>query len=57
VIQGIRLTYLAAVRLAEAEGKPPPDSTAINATQLVGSLLAEEPDAVTEEELEEEVAD
>jgi hypothetical protein len=55
VIQGIRLTYLAAVRLAEAEGNAPPDPAAIDATQLVGQLLEEEPDAVTEEELEEDI--
>lgn len=52
VIQGIRLTYLSAVRLAEAEGKPPPDPSAIDATALVGNLLGEEPDAPTEEEIE-----
>lgn len=55
VIQGIRLTYLAAVRLAESEGKDAPDASAIDATQLVGSLLSEAPDAVTEEEIEDEI--
>lgn len=54
VIQGIRLTYLAAVRFAEAEGKPAPDPSAIDATALVGSLLSEEPGAPTEEEIEQE---
>src|SRR5205085_6521643 len=49
VIQGIRLTYLAAVRLAEAEGTLPPPPTAIDATALVGSLLGEMTDAVTED--------
>jgi hypothetical protein len=54
VIQGIRLTYLASVRLAEAEGKPPPDPSAINATALVGSLLEEASDAPSEEQIERE---
>lgn len=57
VVQGIRLTYLGAVRLAEALGDPAPDPTAIDATALVGSLLGEEPDAVTEEALDDEVGD
>jgi hypothetical protein len=54
VIQGIRLTYLAAARLAEAEGEPPPDPSAIDAEALVGNLLSEEGDAPTEEEIEQE---
>jgi hypothetical protein len=54
VIQGIRLTYLAAVRLAEIEGYEAPDPSAIDSTQLVGDLLEEE--EVTEEEVEAEQA-
>lgn len=53
-IQGIRLTYISAVRLAEALGEPPPDPSAIDAEALVGSLLGEEPGAPTEEEIEAE---
>lgn len=41
VIQAIRLTYLTAARLAEAEGKPAPDPAAINVDQLIGSVLSE----------------
>jgi hypothetical protein len=54
VIQGIRLTYLAADRLAETEGKPSPDPAAIDARALVGTVLTEDPDAPTEEEIERE---
>lgn len=54
VIQGIRLTYISAVRLAESEGRPAPDPLAIDARALVGSLLAEPWGSTTEEELEEE---
>jgi len=52
VIQAVRLTYLSATRLAEASGDPPPDSSAIDVPALVGELLAEEPDALTEEDVE-----
>lgn len=52
VIQAVRLTYLAAARFAESSGEPPPDPSAIDVTALVGELLAEEPDALTEEEVE-----
>lgn len=53
VIQAVRLTYLSAARYAESVGEPVPDPSAIDVTALVGSLLAEEPDALTEEEVEE----
>jgi hypothetical protein len=52
VIQAVRLTYLAAARFAEANGDSPPDASAIDVSALVGELLAEEPDALTEEEVE-----
>jgi len=52
VIQAVRLTYLSASRLAEASGEPPPDPAAIDVSALVGELLAEEPDALTEEDVE-----
>ncbi|RAO18643.1 GIY-YIG nuclease family protein [Micromonospora noduli] len=41
VIQGVRLAYIAAVRLAYAEGRPTPDPAAIDVAGLVGSLLSE----------------
>jgi hypothetical protein len=53
VIQAVRLTYLSAARYAESVGEPEPNPAAINVTALVGSLLEEEPDALTEEEVEE----
>jgi hypothetical protein len=52
VIQAVRLTYLSAARFAEASGDPPPDPSAIDVMALVGELLAEEPDALTEEDVE-----
>jgi hypothetical protein len=52
VIQAVRLTYLSATRFAESNGEPPPDPSAIDVTSLVGDLLAEEPDALTEEDVE-----
>lgn len=52
VIQAVRLTYLAAARYAEALGDPPPDPSVIDVKALVGELLAEEPDALTEEDVE-----
>jgi len=52
VVQAVRLTYLAATRLAEASGDPLPNPSAIDVTALVGGLLAEEPDALTEEDVE-----
>nr|WP_227457246.1 GIY-YIG nuclease family protein [Micromonospora purpureochromogenes] len=44
VIQGVRLAYIAAVRLAYAEGRPTPDPSAIDVTGLVGSVLFEHED-------------
>lgn len=44
VIQAIRLTHLAASRLAEAEGRSTPDPASIDVGRLVGSLLAESED-------------
>ncbi|WP_301121582.1 GIY-YIG nuclease family protein [Mycolicibacterium fortuitum] len=41
VIQAIRLTYLAAERMAYVEGRPTPDPAAINSIELIGSVLAE----------------
>jgi GIY-YIG catalytic domain-containing protein len=52
VVQAIRLTYLAAVRYAETRGEAAPSSAAINAAALVGHLLAEDPEALSEEEVE-----
>jgi len=44
VVQSVRLAYLAAQRLAVAEGRPAPSSDSINVTELVGSVLSEAPD-------------
>jgi GIY-YIG catalytic domain len=52
VIQAVRLTYLAAARYAETQGKPAPDPGSIDAVALVGELLAEPPGAMTEDEVE-----
>ncbi|MGC9220736.1 MAG: GIY-YIG nuclease family protein [Solirubrobacteraceae bacterium] len=52
VIQAVRLTYLTAFRYAESQGEPPPDPAAIDVQALVGSLLAESPEAADEEEIE-----
>lgn len=41
VVQAIRLTYLAAERMAYVEGRPNPDPAAINPHELIGSVLAE----------------
>ena len=41
VIQAIRVSHLAAQRLAEVEGREPPTANAINTHQLVGSVLQE----------------
>ena len=41
VIQAVRLAYLTAERLAQAEGKPRPDASAINVEGLIGSVLTE----------------
>jgi hypothetical protein len=45
VIQAIRLTYLASVRLAHAEGRPEPDPSTIAVRELVGSVLFENQEA------------
>lgn len=52
VVQAIRLTYLAAARYAESRGDAPPPPSAIDAGSLVGQLLAEDPGALSEEEVE-----
>lgn len=39
VIQAVRLTYLAASRLAQAQGKAAPDPDAIEVERLIGSVL------------------
>ncbi|WP_219602023.1 GIY-YIG nuclease family protein [Nonomuraea indica] len=44
LIQAIRLTYLAATRLAYVEGRPEPDPSAIDASKLIGQVLVEEDD-------------
>lgn len=41
VIQAVRLAHLSAVRLAEVEGRPSPEPTAISVEGLVGSVLYE----------------
>ncbi|CAN5266420.1 hypothetical protein BH20ACT13_BH20ACT13_01040 [soil metagenome] len=52
VVQAIRLTYLAAARYAETQGRAAPDPASIDSRALVGELLAEPPGAMTEEEVE-----
>lgn len=54
VIQAVRLTYLAAARYAQAEGKPAPNPSAIDVGQLVGTLDAEAPDAMDEDDVEQD---
>lgn len=44
VIQAVRLAYISAVRLAEVEGRPLPDASAISVEGLVGSVLYEHSD-------------
>lgn len=56
VIQAIRLAYLTAERLAFVEGRPMPDPAAIDADELIGSVLAETP-GTTEEDIEEDQLD
>ncbi len=53
VIQAVRLTYLSAVRYAQTQGELEPDASAIDVEALVGNLLAEEPYAADEEDIEE----
>lgn len=45
VVQAVRLAYLAAVRLAQVEGRPKPSPAAINIQGLVGSVLSEHDDS------------
>lgn len=49
VIQAARLTYLAAQRLSYAEGRVAPPATAIDLTELVGSVLEESADGESED--------
>lgn len=44
VVQAVRLAYLAAVRLAQAEGRSTPPADAINIEELVGTVLYEHSD-------------
>ena len=41
VVQAVRLAFIAAERLAHAEGRPTPDPSAIDIERLVGSVLSE----------------
>lgn len=50
VIQAVRLTYLAATRLAHVEGRPLPSPDVIDMEPLVGSVLVEFTDPEDEEE-------
>lgn len=55
VVQAVRLAYLAAVRLAEVEGREQPDSSAISVQDLIGQVLYEPTDpggARSSEEIE-----
>lgn len=52
VVQAVRLTYLAAARYAETQGRSAPDPSSIDAVALVGELLSEAPGAMTEEDVE-----
>lgn len=52
VIQAVRLTYLAALRFSEGTGRDEPSASAIDVEALVGSLLSEQPGALTEERVE-----
>jgi hypothetical protein len=51
VVQAVRLAYIAAARLAEAEGYPPPSPSAIDMDALVGNVLVEADDGDLDEEL------
>ncbi|WP_237113471.1 GIY-YIG nuclease family protein [Mycobacteroides abscessus] len=60
VIQAVRLAYISAVRLAEVEGRPEPDASAISVEGLVGSVLYEHSDPHGEgsdEDAEDEIGD
>lgn len=52
VVQAVRLTYLSAARYAQSQGESEPDASAIDVEALVGNLLAEEPDAADEKDIE-----
>lgn len=54
VVQAVRLTHLGATRYAESQGAPAPSHSAIDVGALVGELLAEQPNAMDEREIEEE---
>ena len=53
VVQAIRLAFLAASRYADSRGDPEPSPSAIDAKALIGEMLVESDDEVTEEEVEE----
>jgi GIY-YIG catalytic domain len=53
VIQAVRLTYLSAVRYADAAGRPSPEHSAIDVTALIGGLLTPLPGELSEREVEE----
>lgn len=48
VVQAVRLAHIAADRLAEAEGRPSPAASAINMSELVGTVLYEQADPLGE---------
>ncbi|KDP91151.1 excinuclease ABC subunit C [Clavibacter cf. michiganensis LMG 26808] len=50
VIQAVRLAYIAAARLSEAEGRQLPSPSAIDMDALVGNVLAESDDSDLDEE-------
>jgi len=52
VIQAVRLTYLTASRLAQAEGKEAPDPNAIDVERLIGSVLTGQDDQNDQDETE-----
>ncbi|SDI98407.1 GIY-YIG catalytic domain-containing protein [Arthrobacter subterraneus] len=59
VVQAVRLAYISAVRLAQAEGRPTPVAEAINIQELVGTVLFEQsdPDGETDTDEMESVDD
>jgi hypothetical protein len=54
VIQAIRLTYLAAVRLAHVEGREAPDPSAVSTADLIGTVLFEPTDPGGETDVDSE---
>lgn len=48
VIQAVRLAYIAAVRLAEVQGRPEPAASSVSVEGLVGSVLYEPSDPLGE---------